>query len=67
MTAEAPSFSDAFDQSFIIKHADLQRMLGREIPLLMLTDSKFLFDVKTGNKYTTEKRLLTDIASIRES
>jgi hypothetical protein len=26
-----------------------------------------LFDVITGNKYTTEKRLIADIASIREA
>jgi hypothetical protein len=36
MAPEALAFSDSFDHAFIIKH-DLQRMLGREIPLLMLT------------------------------
>jgi hypothetical protein len=66
MAAEALAFADAFDHAFILKH-DLQRILGREVPLLMLTDSKFLFDVITGNKYTTEKKLMADIASIREA
>jgi hypothetical protein len=63
MAAEALVFSDAFDHASILKN-DLQRILGREVPLLMLTDSKLLFDVITGNKYTTEKRLMADIASI---
>jgi hypothetical protein len=33
----------------------------------MLTDSKLLFEVITGNKYTTEKGLMADIASTREA
>ena len=33
----------------------------------MITDSKLLVDVITGNNYTTEKRLMVDIASIREA
>jgi hypothetical protein len=66
MAAQTLAFADAFDNEFILKH-DLQRMLGREIPLLMLTDSKFLFDVITSNRYTTEKRLMTDIAVILEA
>lgn len=66
MAAEALAFADAFDQAYILKH-DLQRILGQEIPLFMLTDSKLLFDVITGNRYTTEKRLMVDIAAVREA
>ena len=66
MAADALAFADAFDHAFILKH-DLQRILGREVPLLMLTDSKLLFDAITGNKYTTEKRLMVDIAFIRKA
>lgn len=57
---------EAFDNAFIIKH-DLQRILGPKIPLLHLIDSQVLFDVITGQKYRTEKRLMVDIASIREA
>jgi hypothetical protein len=32
-----------------------------------MTDSKFLFAVITNNRYTTEKRLMTDIAAVREA
>lgn len=42
-------------------------MLGRNILLLMVTDSKVLFDFITGNQYTTEKRLMVDIAAVREA
>jgi hypothetical protein len=66
MAAETLVFADAFASAFILEH-DLQRTLGREIPLLMLTDSKFLFDLITRYRCTTEKRLMTDIAAIREA
>ena len=64
--AEALALVDAFENAFIIKH-DLQRILGQKIPLLHLIDSKILFDAITGQKYTTEKRLMVDIVSIREA
>ena len=66
MAAEALAFADGFYNSFIIKH-DLQRIMGRELPLLMLTDSKIFFDMLTRKKYTTEKRIMADIASTREA
>lgn len=66
MAGETIALAEAFDLSFILKH-DLQRMLGREIPLLLFTDSKLLFDVITGNRYTTEARLMVDVASVREA
>ena len=66
MAAETLTFVDGFDNAFILRH-DLQRMLGRGIPLLMLTDSKAPFDVITGSKYTTEKILIVDLAAIREA
>lgn len=56
MAAETLAFSDAFDNAFIIKH-DLQRMLGRALSLLMLTDSKILFDVLTRSKSSTVSSL----------
>jgi len=50
MAAETLSFVDAFDQAFIVKH-NLESMLGQDIPLIMMTDSKQLFDFLTKNKY----------------
>ena len=63
---EILAFADAFEHAFNVKH-DLQGITGKAIPLLTLTDSKILLDVITGNKYTTECRLMVDIAAIREA
>jgi hypothetical protein len=65
MAAETLAFSNAFDNAFIIKH-DIERMIG-PVHLLMLTDSKALFDVLTRTRYTTERRLMVDIAAAREA
>jgi transposase InsO family protein len=65
MAAETMAFADTFDASFAIKH-DLESMLGQRIPLLILTDSRPLFDVLVCAKYTTEKRLMIDISAARE-
>ena len=65
MAAETLAFSNAFDNVLIIKH-DLERMIG-PVHLLMLTDSKALFDVLTRTRYTTERRLMVDIAAAREA
>ena len=65
MAAETLAFSNAFDNVLIIKH-DLERMIG-PVHLLMLTYSKALFDVLTRTRYTTERRLMVDIAAAREA
>ena len=65
MAGETVALTEAFDHIFIIKH-DLQRMLGKQVALLMIKDSKLLFDVIPGNRYTTEARLKVDIAAVRE-
>ena len=66
MAAETFAFADAFDAAYAIKF-DLEKLLNKSIPLLMLTDSKALFDVITRSKYTTEKRLMIDIAAVRQA
>ena len=66
MAVEALAFADRFGKYFIIKH-DLQRIIGRPLQLLMLTDPEILFDVLTRKKYTTEKRIMADIASTMEA
>jgi Reverse transcriptase (RNA-dependent DNA polymerase) len=65
MAAETMAFADAFDAAFALK-SDLVSIFGRPIPLLILTDSKPLFDVIVSAKYTTEKRLMIDISAARE-
>jgi hypothetical protein len=63
---ETLAFAEAFDASFILRH-DLSKILNRHIPLLMLTDSESLFKTLTKARYTTERRLLVDIAAARQA
>ena len=66
MAGEVYAFSRAFDSAFIIKH-DLESVYNHTIPLIMLTDSKQMFDVITKAKHTTVRRLMIDIAAAREA
>lgn len=66
MAGEVYAFMDAFDTAFSIAH-DLTTLLGCNVPILMFTDSKQLFDALTKGKRTTEKRLMIDIATAREA
>jgi hypothetical protein len=63
---ETLAFAETFDAAFILRH-DLSRMLGQHIPVLMLTDSESLFKTLTRARYTTERRLLVDIAAARQA
>ena len=60
------AFADAFDMSLVIKH-DLQNITGKFVPLSMFTDSLSLFDVLTRAKTTTEKRLMIDLQTVKDS
>jgi len=66
MAGEVYVFADAFDAAFIIKH-DLERIYDQLLPLVMLTDSKQMFDVIIRASHTTEKRLMIDAAAVREA
>lgn len=66
MAGEIYAFADAFDEAFIIKY-DLERIHRQYLPLVMLTDSKQMFDVITRASHTTEKRLMIDVAAAREA
>ena len=50
---ETLALADSFDASFVIRY-DLQKILGRKIPLLLLTDSE---STLTKDKHTKERRL----------
>ena len=63
---EILAFSEAFDRSFIMKR-DLEAILNRTIPMVMLTDSKSLFDVLVKNSTTLERRLMIDFKAARDA
>jgi hypothetical protein len=65
LAAEAIEFAEGFDQGFSIKN-EMQEILGKVIPLTILTDSKTLFDVIAKASYTREKRIFIDLACARE-
>lgn len=51
---------------FLIRH-DIQIMLGQHIPVLLLADSNQLFTILIRAQMTTGRRLIVDIASVREA
>ena len=57
---ETYAFVDAFDTGFILRH-DISRILNRDIPLRIFTDSLSLFNVIVKSTTTTERRLMIDI------
>ncbi len=65
MAAEVIAFSDAFDVGYTLA-TELSSLLGRKVPLILLTDSKSLFDVISKGSRTSEKRMMLDIAAARE-
>ena len=66
MAAEVIAFSDMADAAVTLSK-EVERTLGRTIALQLLTDSKCLFDVISKGSRTSERRLMLDIASSRES
>lgn len=65
MAGEVIAFSDLFDVAATLS-AELGDLLGRKIPVQLLTDSKSLFDVISKGSRTSEKRTMLDIAAARE-
>ena len=59
-TGEALAFAAGFDASFAIQK-DLSMMLGRRIPIIILTDSEILFNSIIRRRCTTERRLMVDL------
>ncbi len=65
MAAEFTAFCDAFDMVYSLA-IEISKVLGRKVPLILLTDSKSLFDVIWKGIPTSEKRMMLDIAAARE-
>lgn len=57
------SFAGAFDMVFTMKD-DLETMLQRGDPVIVLGGSKSLFDIITKTSFKTKKRLMTDLQTV---
>lgn len=66
MHEEEISFSDLSDISLSIGN-ELDLVLGKHIPVQILTDSKCLFDVTSRRTRTSEKQTMIDIVADREA
>lgn len=66
MAGEMYAFLLGFDRCFVIQH-DLQLILKQNVPIRMFTDSKQVFDAITKSSCTTERRLMIDLHSAKES
>ncbi len=64
--SEVYAFDDAFEYASTMKH-NLEAILGKHIPLKMLTDSKSLFDVITKNSSTFDRRLMIDVKVVGDA
>ncbi len=62
MAAEVIAFSNAFDVGYTLA-AELSSLLGKKVPLILLTDNKLLFDLISKGTRTSEKRMMLDIAA----
>jgi hypothetical protein len=57
---EVMAFGDVFDTAMIIRH-DLQNLLHRNVPIIILTGSLSVFGVISKSTITAERRLLIDL------
>ena len=60
------AFAEGFDRPFMLRHV-LEAIYQMRIPLEIRTDFLQMFDVVTKASSTTERRLMIDIATARES
>lgn len=64
--SETMALADGFDAAYAIRH-DVERMTGKRVPLSVFTDSLSLFDVITKATLTAERRLMIDIAGVKQA
>ncbi len=66
MAAEVHGLIYGFDNAFVAKEM-LREILGENLPIDGIVDSRTLFNVVAKNSSTLEKRLQIDVHSLRES
>lgn len=66
MASETMAFVEYFDAAYTIKH-NLEQAREKRIFILMLTDSKGMFDLLTIEKYSTENWQVIEISTARQA
>lgn len=66
LASEVIGFVTLFDYAFMVRHT-LSKMTNRKVPLYLFTDSYSMFSTITKSSSVREKRLLLDLAIIREA
>lgn len=66
LAAEVHALAEGADAAIMIQH-DFCALLGRNMRIRILTDSKSLFDVLSKGSMMTEKRLMIDIKATEEA
>lgn len=66
LASELYAFALAFDHASALNQS-IQAILNQRIPLVLMTDSRSLYDCLTKLNTTNEKRLMIDIMGIREA
>lgn len=66
LASEILGFVTLFDYAFMVRHT-ISKMTGKRVPLFLFTDSYSLFSTITKSTSVREKRLLIDLAIIREA
>lgn len=65
MGGEVYELMNEFNMAYVIL-IDLRKRLGRALDIIMLTNSKKLFEAITCGKRTEERRLKVDVSSARQ-
>ena len=60
------SFADLADDALALR-SQLEEITKRAVPMLLLTNSKPLFEIISKGSRTSEKRIMLDILAARES
>lgn len=63
---ETYAFADGCNFVYFMRH-DLKRVIGRKLPLTMITESEQLFKAIIKSTTTTEKILMIDVEAAREA
>lgn len=60
------AFADSIDVAYTLKH-DREHVFRKPVPLSMVPDSQFLFDVLIETTCLTEKRLMIDLETVKDA